>query len=67
MAETKHYVDEAMDQMMDALAEQAETETERQIAIEAGICMYCGTSAKGGQCLDDFGGPLYKCWLKKIP
>ena len=46
MAKTKHYVDEAMDQMMDSLAEQAETERERQIAIEAGICMYCGTSAK---------------------
>ena len=67
MAEKKHYVDEAMEHMMDSLAEQAETERERQIAIKAGICMYCGTSAKGGQCLTEFGGPVYKCWLKKIP
>ena len=57
MAETKHYVDEAMDQMMDALAEQAETERLRQIAIQAGICMYCGAGAEGGACGD------YKCWI----
>jgi|TARA_B100000073_G_scaffold48580_1_gene35833 hypothetical protein len=57
MAETKHYVDEAMDQMMDSLAEQAETERLRQIAIEAGICMYCGVGAEGGACGD------YKCWI----
>ena len=57
MAETKHYVDEAMEQMMDALAEQAETERLRQIAIQAGICMYCGAGAEGGACGD------YKCWI----
>ena len=57
MAETKDYVDEAMDQMMDALAEQAETERIRQIAIQAGVCMYCGTGAEGGACGD------YKCWI----
>ena len=57
MAKTKHYVDEAMDQMMDALAEQAETERLRQIAIQAGVCMYCGAGAEGGACGD------YKCWI----
>ena len=57
MAEEKHYVDEAMDQMMDALAEQAETERLRQIAIQAGVCMYCGAGAEGGACGD------YKCWI----
>jgi hypothetical protein len=57
MAETKHYVDEAMDQMMDALAEAAETERLRQIAIQAGVCMYCGAGAEGGACGD------YKCWI----
>ena len=57
MAEKKHYVDEAMDQMMDALAEAAETERLRQIAIESGICMYCGAGAEGGACGD------YKCWI----
>tara|TARA_Y100001973_G_C5116970_1_gene290672 strand:+ start:698 stop:871 length:174 start_codon:yes stop_codon:yes gene_type:complete len=57
MAEKKHFVDEAMDQMMDALAEQAETERLRQIAIQAGVCMYCGAGAEGGACGD------YKCWI----
>ena len=57
MAEEKHYVDEAMEQMMDALAEQAETERLRQIAIQAGVCMYCGAGAEGGACGD------YKCWI----
>tara|TARA_B100001996_G_scaffold222229_1_gene170889 strand:- start:4423 stop:4596 length:174 start_codon:yes stop_codon:yes gene_type:complete len=57
MAEEKHFVDEAMDQMMDALAEQAETERLRQIAIQAGVCMYCGAGAEGGACGD------YKCWI----
>jgi len=57
MAKEKHFVDEAMDQMMDSLAEQAETERLRQIAIQAGICMYCGTGAEGGHCGD------YKCWI----
>ena len=57
MAEEKHFVDEAMDQMMDALAEQAETERLRQIAIQSGICMYCGAGAEGGACGD------YKCWI----
>ena len=57
MAETKHYVDEAMDHMMDSLAEAAETERLRQIAIQAGICMYCGAGAEGGACGD------YKCWI----
>tara|TARA_B100001778_G_scaffold205956_1_gene170111 strand:+ start:33 stop:206 length:174 start_codon:yes stop_codon:yes gene_type:complete len=57
MAKEKHYVDEAMDQMMDALAEAAETERLRQIAIESGICMYCGAGAEGGACGD------YKCWI----
>ena len=57
MAKEKHYVDEAMDQMMDALAEAAETERLRQIAIQSGICMYCGAGAEGGACGD------YKCWI----
>tara|TARA_X000000368_G_scaffold290394_1_gene230699 strand:+ start:4351 stop:4524 length:174 start_codon:yes stop_codon:yes gene_type:complete len=57
MAEEKDYVDEAMDQMMDALAEAAETERLRQIAIQSGICMYCGAGAEGGACGD------YKCWI----
>ena len=57
MAETKHYVDEAMDHMMDSLAEQAETERLKQIAIKAGICMYCGAAAEGGACEG------YKCWI----
>ena len=57
MAKEKHFVDEAMDQMMDALAEQAETERIRQIAIQAGVCMYCGAGAEGGACGD------YKCWI----
>jgi len=67
MVEQEDYVDETLQNMWDALAEQAETEREREIAIEAGICMHCGTAAKGGQCLTEFGGPVYKCWLKKIP
>ena len=57
MAEKKHYVDEAMEHMMDGLAEAAETERLRQIAIQAGICMYCGAGAEGGACGD------YKCWI----
>lgn len=57
MAETKHYVDEAMDDMMDSLAEAAETERLRKIAEQSGICMYCGVAAKGGACEG------YKCWI----
>ena len=57
MAEKKHYVDEAMEHMMDGLAEAAETERLRQIAIQAGVCMYCGAGAEGGACGD------YKCWI----
>jgi len=57
MAKERNYVDEAIDQMMDALAEQAETERLRQIAIQSGICMYCGAGAEGGACGD------YKCWI----
>lgn len=57
MAKEKHNVDEAMDEMMDALAEAAETERLRQIAIQSGICMYCGAGAEGGACGD------HKCWI----
>jgi len=42
---------------MDGLAEAAETERLRQIAIQAGVCMYCGAGAEGGACGD------YKCWI----
>ena len=61
MAKEKYFVDEAMDDMIqtitDAQAEQAETERLRQIAIQAGVCMYCGAGAEGGACGD------YKCWI----
>lgn len=64
MTKEKDYVDKAMEHMMDSLAQQAEDVRAREIAIKAGICMHCGTSAKGGQCLDEFGGPVYQCWIR---